>query len=98
MSDEIIQKLEDLKETVNSMQNVKGRQAVIAKIRSSIQFLQMHKVDKKTAGLIIKNRENDISRLENSKEYKQVEINWRSPKHLRDKPVEIVDDEIPDAF
>jgi len=83
VSDETIQKLEDLKLQIKAMENIKGKQAVITKIRSSIQFLQMHKVDKKTADLIVKNRENDISRLENSKEYKQVEINWRSPKHLR---------------
>ena len=84
MSDEIIQKLEDLKETVNSMQNVKGRQAVITKIRSSIMFLQMHKVDRRTMDLIISEREKDIEELDKGKEYVQAEIDWRAPKHLRD--------------
>ena len=84
MSDEIIQKLEDLKETVNSMQNVKGRQAVITKIRSSIMFLQMHKIDKRNSDLIVAAREKDIEDLNKGKEYKQAEIDWRAPKHLRD--------------
>jgi len=79
VSDEIIQKLEDLKETVNSMQNVKGRQAVITKIRSSIMFLQMHKVDRRTMDLIISEREKDVEQL-NLIEYKQTEIDWRAPK------------------
>jgi len=83
VSDEIIQKLEDLKETVNSMQNVKGRQAVITKIKGSIMFLQMHKVDRRTMELIISEREKDVEQL-NLIEYKQTEIDWRAPKHLRD--------------
>ena len=83
MSDETIQKLEDLKEIVNSMQNAKGRQAVITKINSSITFLQLHKVDRRTMDLIVSEREKDIEGIK-QKEYKQVEIDWRSPKHLRD--------------
>ena len=83
MSDETIQKLEDLKETVNSMQNVKGRQAVITKIKGSIMFLQMHRVDRRTMDLIISEREKDVDRI-NQVEYKQTEIDWRAPKHLRD--------------
>ena len=83
MSDETIQKLEGLKDSVKSMENIKGRQAVIIKIRSSILFLQMHKIDKKTADLIVAAREKDIEDLNKGNEYKQVEIDWRMPKHLR---------------
>ena len=83
MDDEIIQKLEELKETVKSMQNVKGKQAVIIKINGSITFLQLHKVDRCTMDLIVSAREKDVEEI-NQKEYKQKEIDWRMPKHLRD--------------
>lgn len=84
MSDDTIQKLEALREQVSSMENIKGKRAVIAKIRSSILFLQMHKIDKCNADLIVKAREKDIEYLNKGKEYKQAEIDWRAPKHLRD--------------
>jgi len=84
MSDETIQTLEDMKLTVKSMENVKGKQALINKLSSSILFLTMHKVDSKTFGLIVAARQKDIDNLESGKECKQAEIDWRSPKHLRD--------------
>jgi len=82
MNNETIQKLQDLKQTVMAMQNIKGRQSVINRIRASILFLQMYKVDEKTTGLLLKARENDVENL-GMKEYKQVEIDWRMPKKLR---------------
>jgi len=84
MSDETIQTLEDMKLTVKSMENVKGKQALINKLSSSILFLTMHKVDSKTFGLIVAARQKDIDNLESGKECKRAEIDWRSPKHLRD--------------
>ena len=84
MSDETIQTLEDMKLTVKAMENVKGKQALITKLSSSILFLTMHKVDRKTANLIVAARQKDIDNLESGKEYKQAEIDWRAPKYLRD--------------
>ena len=98
MSDETIQTLEDMKATVKAMESVKGKQALITKLSSSILFLTMHKVDRKTAGLIVAARQKDIDNLGSGKEYKQAEIDWRAPKHLRDKPAnhaDATDDEIP---
>ena len=97
MNNETIQKLEGLKADVKQMPSVKGKQEVFNKIKSSILFLQIHKVDRKTTGLILAAREKDVENIGKGKEHKQVEIDWRVPKMLRSGGIktEIEDDDIP---
>lgn len=60
MHSDAIQELESLKEKMFSYPNAKGKQDIITRIRSSVRFLRSFKVDDKTAGLILAERQKEV--------------------------------------
>lgn len=84
MSDETIEVLVRMINDLKAMPPARGKSQIIKKIESSIHFLTVYRVGSKVRSLIIAEREKEIERLGDSKEYVQAKIAWRKTDSLRD--------------